>query len=80
MTAKLADLGEAHLTDTVLVDVYSSPERNKNHPLTPATDVFSMGLTMIELFSGKKPVYSIASRKEVLQAVPRSELHIFVLR
>jgi serine/threonine protein kinase len=65
MEAKLADLGEARLTDTVFVHIYSSPERNENRPLTPATDVFSMGLTMTELFSGKKLVYSIASSTKV---------------
>lgn len=65
MEAKLADLGEARLKDTVFVHIYSSPERNESRSLTPATDVFSMGLTMTELFSGKKLVYSIASSTKV---------------
>jgi Tol biopolymer transport system component len=35
--------------------IYMSPEQARGEPLTPATDVFSFGLLMFELITGKHP-------------------------
>lgn len=75
MKAKLSDLGEARLTDQVLVRDYVSPERGEHRPLTPATDVFSMGLTMCELFTGIKATYKLGTREALLKAVEHSVLY-----
>ena len=34
---------------------YMSPEQARGHPATPASDIFSMGLVLQELFTGKPP-------------------------
>lgn len=72
MTAKIIDLGESRFTDTVWFAQYVSPERAEKRPLTPATDVFSMGLTMCEMFTSVKPNY--AARQAQLEAVPHADL------
>ena len=55
--AKLLEVPGAELTATAtharaLTPEYASPEQLMNHPLTPASDVFSLGAILHELLSG----------------------------
>ncbi len=62
---KLLDFGvakiladEAHLETTTgmpLTPLYASPEQIRGEPLTVATDIYSLGVLLYELLSGKHP-------------------------
>jgi eukaryotic-like serine/threonine-protein kinase len=66
---KLLDFGVAKLLNPALVDVtenftvganiltpgYASPEQLKNENITTASDVYSLGVLLYELFTGKRP-------------------------
>jgi WD40 repeat protein/serine/threonine protein kinase len=68
-TPKLLDFGVAKLLNPALVDVtenftigsniltpgYASPEQLKNENITTASDVYSLGVLLYELFTGKRP-------------------------
>ena len=68
-TPKLLDFGIAKLLDPALVDVtkdftiganiltpgYASPEQLKNENITTASDVYSLGVLLYELLTGKRP-------------------------
>ena len=68
-TPKLLDFGVAKLLDPALVDMtenftiganiltpgYASPEQLKNENITTASDVYSLGVLLYELFTGKRP-------------------------
>ncbi|MCB1042322.1 MAG: serine/threonine protein kinase [Acidobacteria bacterium] len=51
--------------------MYMSPEQARAEPATPASDVYSLGLTFLHLFTGKKP-YEVTSRVDLLEAVLHS--------
>jgi serine/threonine-protein kinase len=62
-TVKLLDFGtskllepDSLLTSTVMATpAYASPEQLRNDPLTTACDVYSLGVILFELLSGRRP-------------------------
>jgi eukaryotic-like serine/threonine-protein kinase len=63
--AKLADFGVAHVVshdpltrtgDVVGTLAYMSPEQAEGAPVTPASDVYSLALTLYEAWTGTNPV------------------------
>ena len=63
---KLADFGAAHMSDssaTATAGVigtlaYMSPEQRYGQPATPASDVYSVGATLMEMLTGQPPPVS----------------------
>lgn len=62
--AKISDFGIATIEGAPTRDegnsftgsvYYTSPEQSRNDPLTPQTDLFSLGVVMYEVMTGKKP-------------------------
>ncbi|WP_060178279.1 serine/threonine-protein kinase [Streptomyces sp. IMTB 1903] len=74
--------GEAGLTRTGFVvgsPAYMSPEQAEGHPLTPASDVFSLGSVLVMALTGRSPfagtstlktLYEVAHGEPDLGAVP----------
>ncbi|WP_158864160.1 serine/threonine-protein kinase [Leifsonia sp. AG29] len=63
VAAKLTDLGIARLVDDARITAtgsvigtasYMSPEQAQGRPLTPASDVYSFGLVLLECVTGKR--------------------------
>jgi serine/threonine-protein kinase len=84
---KLLDFGIAKLLDddtalteqtmtltNVMTPDYASPEQVHGEPMTTASDVYSLGVVLYELLTGKKP-YRIKSRRleEISHAVAEQE-------
>jgi hypothetical protein len=81
--AKLLDFGIAKLLETAdplaastltmhghMTPEYASPEQIRGRALTPATDVFSLGIVLCELLSGARPFASVSRQpEEVVRAV-----------
>lgn len=84
MTAKIGDLGAAHAVQASLSvgpvsPEYLAPERQPGRSgrsvvahNTPIADTFSMGVTILELFSGKMP--DIKKRQQHLDSVQNEQL------
>jgi non-specific serine/threonine protein kinase/serine/threonine-protein kinase len=67
--AKLLDFGLARMLEPsgevtqtmaqpgapILTPAYASPEQVLNHPITVASDIFSLGVVLYELLTGKRP-------------------------
>ena len=63
--AKLADFGVAHVAsgdplthtgDVIGTLAYMAPEQAEGGPVTPASDVYSLALTLYEAWTGTNPV------------------------
>jgi eukaryotic-like serine/threonine-protein kinase len=83
--AKLLDFGIAKLLDAdgedatltrrearALTPAYAAPEQLRGEPVTTATDVYSLGVTLYELLSGHRP-FAAATRSSVEAAVLQEE-------
>ena len=82
---KLVDFGLAKLnvgaasqfSQHVGTPRYFAPEQLRGDALTPATDIYALGLVMFELLTGSHPFYSAdvdVFRRNVLQALPQRSL------
>lgn len=83
-TAKLADFGIARLIDGTRLTAtgtimgtasYLSPEQAQGGPIGPATDIYSLGLVLLEAFTGERAfpgpaAESVAARLHRPPAVP----------
>ena len=50
---------------------YMSPEQARGERLTPASDLFSLGCTLVELLTGRRP-YEGTNAAETLELVKRA--------
>ncbi|KAJ0591733.1 putative protein kinase RLK-Pelle-RLCK-IV family [Helianthus annuus] len=73
--AKVANFRSARLRDVETTDVvtkvqgtlgYLDPEYMRTHQLTPTIDVYSFGVLIIEILTGRRPIESKRSPKEVV--------------
>src|SRR5690606_37653498 len=51
---------------------YMAPEQVLGHPLTPAADIFALGITAFELLSGERP-FRGPSSMHVMLSIARDE-------
>ena len=59
---KISDFGSALITTSMVTQVsgigspaYMSPQQIKEHPLTPQTDIYSLGVVMYQMLTGQLP-------------------------
>jgi eukaryotic-like serine/threonine-protein kinase len=57
---------------------YMSPEQARGEPVTPATDLYSFGLLLQELFSGSSPVAEQLTMGEAIERASKGETRTFV--
>ncbi|MCU1228980.1 MAG: hypothetical protein JWO97_1864 [Acidobacteria bacterium] len=58
---------------TMGTPLYMSPEQARGETLTPASDMYSFGLVMQTLFTGREPYEATMSGREVMLAASRGE-------
>ncbi|HWC96149.1 MAG TPA: protein kinase [Candidatus Sulfopaludibacter sp.] len=69
--AKVLNAEGAALTATVgaMTLEYSSPEQVLGAPITASTDIYSLGVLLFELLSGRRPYRNVTSALELTQAI-----------
>ena len=63
---------ESELPASAGTIAYMSPEQLRGEPIGPESDIWAAGITMFEVFTGKKP-YRAESRDELLEKIAGSE-------
>jgi serine/threonine protein kinase len=88
-SVKIIDFGVAHIVDTRHTMglkgtlVYMSPEQIEMKPLSPLSDIFSLGVVCYETLTGRRP-FERGTSNEIIQAIlnqtppPASELNPMV--
>jgi serine/threonine-protein kinase len=88
-SVKIIDFGVAHIVDTRHTMglkgtlVYMSPEQIEMKPLSPLSDIFSLGVVCYETLTGRRP-FERGTPNEIIQAIlnqtppPASELNPMV--
>ncbi len=89
-TVHLADLGlvkplgdEAHLTRTAAAvgsPGYMSPEQIRGQELSPASDLYSLGITLFELLTGDRPFARESDFEEAQAQVKQTSPNLRLLR
>jgi serine/threonine protein kinase len=81
---KLIDFGIAHISDaldatgtltrlsfSVGTPAYMSPEQFAHEELTPASDVYAMGVLAYEMLTGRRPFHSLETQRDSPRLLPR---------
>jgi len=72
--AKLADTTQALTQGTMGTPIYMSPEQAEDHPITPASDIYALGVMAFEMLVGVPPFQAtspfVLMRKHVQDAPP----------